>query len=78
VSTIPRSPAGVVRLHPSAAARRRARRDADLLTNEIIAALVAFKAGDAGAVHAANWRMARLMGCVFAHQLDIDDREVVA
>lgn len=71
-------PSRIVQIGPSSAARRRAQRNADRLAVEIIEALVAFRAGDGEAVHAANWRMARLMGCVFAARLDIDDREVAS
>lgn len=51
--------------------RRRAEREAERLVTEVMAALAAFRGGDAEAVHEANWAMARLMGLVFRHRLDL-------
>ncbi|MDP9403842.1 MAG: hypothetical protein M3P85_11085 [Actinomycetota bacterium] len=41
--------------------------------DEILDRLAAFKAGDAGPCTRRTRRMARLMGCVFAHQLNLDE-----
>lgn len=61
----------VVRIRPSAGARKRAGRDADALAVEAIEALVAFRGGDGEAAHRANWAVARLMILAYRHGLDL-------
>ena len=75
---VPRDPARVICLRPSAAAERHARRQVDALVSSAADDLAAVKAGDLGAIHGAMLDLLRAVRLVVSHGLDLEEREAAS
>lgn len=69
---VPRSPARVIAIRPSAAASRHARRKVEALVASAVEELHAVQAGDLVAVHGAFLDLARAVRIVVDHGLDVE------